>query len=440
MTSLIQRFILAGLAGSVLASAGCEEVLPTATDDGLFPVQPRTVEFVVPYEAFVEEVGIIGGFGSPSDLGVGPVARDFEGLDSRVILRHLPPPTVATVPDSLGVNRPDTALAFIGGRVVLFFDSLTSQTEGGVRVEVGATTEPWHSPTVSWAQRVDTIGDRSEWSVPGGGELEVLGEGTVSRETGDSLSIEIDSAQVATLSDSTNASRGIVVRALDPGRRLDYTSSRLRVEVRPSINQDTILTFSMAPQDISFLYDPLPDPPPDGLRVGGAPAWRTFLTLKPLDVITEGPLCEEVECPFRINSDQVNQAELVLTTRRSELAFQPTTTTRLDVRFVVLPELLPKSPLGPPLARENGRAGLQMAPELFGEQSGTQIFLPVTSFYRQLLDGETSDGSEVPDMLALLSVNEPVSLGFLSFEGEGSTIAPPMLRLVLTVSGIVELP
>jgi len=64
---------------------------------------------------------------------------------------------------------------------------------------------------------------------------------------------------------------------------------------------------------------------------------------------------------------------------------------------------------------------------------------PGTSFYRLLLQGQTSEGDAAPEVLALLSVAEPVSLGFLSFEGPGSA-ASPMLRLVLTVSGTVELP
>jgi len=199
-----------------------------------------------------------------------------------------------------------------------------------------ATTESWHAPTVSWTARTDTIGNRSPWSSPGGGLLDVLGEGVVSRATGDSLVIEIDSARVAAWSDTTDASRGIVVRALDSGRRLDYRSSRLRVDTRPSINQDTLVVFSMIPQQISFLYDPLPDPPPDGIRVGGAPAWRSYLTLKPADEITSGPICELVQCPLKLTSDRVNQAELVLTSRASELAYQPTDTTRLDVRALVL--------------------------------------------------------------------------------------------------------
>ena len=142
------------------------------------------------------------------------------------------------------------------------------------------------------------------------------------------------------------------------------------------------------------------------------------------------------ECPFELTSARVNQAELILTSRTSELAYQPSDTTFLDVRAVLVPDLLPRAPLGPALA---GLGGQVMPPAAFGENAGVRFAVPITSFYRLLLDGQASDGRTAPDMLSLLSLLEPSSLGFLSFEGPGSENAP-MLRLVLTVSGTVELP
>jgi hypothetical protein len=437
MTSLLQRMIFGGLVAGVLLSWGCQEISPTATSDELFPVEPQTIEVLLPFSDFAGSIQVIGGYSSPSKLPRGPVVFDLEGFESRAILRWANWPVQATVLNSNGTNVPDSSLTFVGGRVVLFFDSVTSQTEEPVRVQVGAVTQAWHGPTVSWANQVDTIGDTRQWAVPGGGVVDVLGEGLVSHATGDSLVIHVDSAQVAAWGDSTDASRGLLVQALDPGKRLDFRLSRIVLDTRPSVKPDTIIDLVALARESSFLFDPLPPPAPGDLRVGGAPAWRTYMLINPVREIPVGsPVCVMVECPFMITSDRVNQAELVFTSRQSPLAFQPPDTTRLDVRSVIVPELLPKAPLGAPLA---GILGQPMPPEYFSSAPGEKFFLPITAFFRLLLIGQTSGGDPAPTMLAFLSVLEPASLGFLSFEGAGSQNAP-MLRLVLTVSGTVELP
>lgn len=437
MTLLFQRTILGSLAAGVLLSWGCQEVTPTATEDDLFPVEPTTVELLLPFSEFGGEIRVIGGYGSPSELGSGPIVFDLEGFESRAIFRWANWPSQATVLDTTGTNRPDSSLTFVGGTVVLFFDSVTSQTDEPVRVQVGALTQEWHAPTVSWANQVDTIGDTRQWSEAGGGPVTVLGVGTVSHATGDSLVIAVDSAQIAAWGDSTDASRGMLVQALDPGRRLDFTSVRMRLRTRPSVRPDTIVILESFAQEISFLFDPLPAPAPGDLRIGGAPAWRTYIIINPVTEIPVGsPVCALVTCPFKVTSSRINQAELILTSRASPLGFQPTDTTRMDLRSVLVPELLPKAPLGPALA---GALGQAMPPEYFSTEPGEKIFLPFTAFFRLLLDGETSTGEPAPTMLALLSIFEPASLGFLSFEGSQSANGP-MLRLVLTVSGTVEFP
>lgn len=98
---------------------------------------------------------------------------------------------------------------------------------------------------------------------------------------------------------------------------------------------------------------------------------------------------------------------------------------------------MPKSPLGSSLIVEPlGRA---VAPDAFGSSPGAVIEVPFTRFARDLLRGEDLAGSPAPNTLALLSVFEPLSIAYASFEGPGSA-AEPILRLILTIGPPVELP
>ena len=65
----------------------------------------------------------------------------------------------------------------------------------------------------------------------------------------------------------------------------------------------------------------------DGMRVGGAPAWRTVLDVS-LPTTLDGPqaLCATVGCPFALGPQHVTYAALQLRTRLSPMAFQPTDT------------------------------------------------------------------------------------------------------------------
>ncbi|MGY8778251.1 MAG: hypothetical protein ACKVIN_09025, partial [Longimicrobiales bacterium] len=67
------------------------------------------------------------------------------------------------------------------------------------------------------------------------------------------------------------------------------------------------------------------------------------------------------------------------------------------------------------------------------------IQIPFTTFSRDLLRGEDSNGNPAASTLALLSVLEPFSISFASFDGPGSA-SEPYLRLVLTIGPPVELP
>ncbi len=417
---------------------GCTEKISTAPDLGFLKIDPRTVETIIPFADFVDDVQVFGGYGSVVDLGRGFVAQDFGGLNARTLVHVGDYPTeVEQVPGTLSFAR---------GRVVLFFDTLRGTLDDPVFLEVFGVHEQWHPPTVTWEVVVDTAGDRREWSQPGGGVLTLLGGAAFSINAGqeldeeaaltDSVSIFVDSATVAALGDSTSGMTGLLVATAKPGTLLHLLDVRLRITTRASEALDTIFEVSPQLKDLSFMFDPAPTAPQGWLRVGGTPAWRSVLTMSMPRTVTGTPeVCGAVGCKVDLTEVDLNLAELVLTTRQTEPAFQPQDTTGMDVRVVLSPELLPKSPLGGvflPFAR-------RLAPELFSIQAGTQVSLAVTSLVSGILEIAAVTDTVPVTSIALFSIPEPNIIGFASFEGAGGAGAPA-LRLLYTIANPVGLP
>ena len=95
--------------------------------------------------------------------------------------------------------------------------------------------------------------------------------------------------------------------------------------------------------------------------------------------------------------------------------------------MVMVPDILPKSPLGP---GTTGIAGVVLGPELFVPPAGRVVEVPMTTVVRDLLRGETDDGDPVSSTVALLSTFEPLSIEYASF---ADAVGPgaPRLRLIL---------
>lgn len=385
---------------------------------------------------FASDLAVYGGYGSASELGAAVIAQDYEGtLDAHTLARFGAFPRSATVLDTTGTNRTDSLLTLVSGRVVAYFDTIASTNAGPVTIALGALQDEWHAQTVSWSNAVDTINDRRAWPEPGAGPVLALTTATWDPSGPDSLSFSIDSASVALWADTADVSRGARLQLVTAGERVHIRSLGLRIQVRPSVKPDTIIELPVATPQLTFVYDPIPQPPPDGVRVGGSPSWRTVLDVNVPGQIT-GPasFCAVVACPHALKAGEVSYAALVLTSRASEPAFQPTDTLSLDVRPVFLRSALPKAPLGASLIPDQ-LLGRRVAPEAFGAQPGQEVEIPITPFVRALID----DGENVPNTLALLSVFEPISIAYASFYGPG-TVEEPRLRLVLTIGPPVELP
>jgi hypothetical protein len=431
----LNRTILPGLAALVvLVFAACEDDLPTSLDPDLFPVAPRSVELRLPWSSFAGNLRVIGGYGAPIELFHGILANDFEGtLDSRTLVRFADFPDTAFV--LVEGSNVRSALSFTGGRVVARFDTVTSVHEGPVEVVANQLLSEWYPPSATWTVAVDTINDTRTWPVPGGGPVRELATGEWDPESGDSLVLEVDSAAVASWGDTTDLARGLRLDVVDAGVRLRVNSVTLRLDAVPEVRTDTTIVQTSTPDALGFIYDPVPEPPPDGMRIGGAPAWRTIIDVD-VPAVLEGPesVCQRVECPFTLEPERINAASLILKSRASPAAFQPTDTIRLDVRAVLSPDRLPKSPLGESFV---GSPGRPVAPSAFGEDAGTEIAIPVTGFVRDIVRGETSLGEEPPGTMALLSFFEPLSISFASFAGPGGA-DEPYLRLIVTLSDTVD--
>ena len=433
----MKRYFLATAFFCAGAVSGCEEKNTTALDLDFLELNPRTVEALIPFGDFVDDVQVFGGYGSAADLGRGFVGQDFGGLDARTLVHVGDYPTQSAV-------VPGT-LSFSTGRVVLFFDTLRGTLAGPVAIQLFDVQEQWHPPTVTWEVVVDTAGDRRAWSQPGGGVTTLLGTGTFDitpvepTEGGDagfkdSVSISIDSATVAALGDGTSGTTGLLVAAAQPGKLLHLVDVGFRIATRASALPDSIFEVTAPLEDLVFMSDPAPTAPLGWIRVGGTPAWRSVLTMSIPRTVTGTPeVCGAVGCEVDLTEVDVNLAELVLTTRQPTPPFEPQDTTRVDIRPVLNPELLPKAPLGQ-LAPFPGT----FPPELFSTQAGTQVTLWLTGLVIDALSiaGETDT---VPvTTIVLYSNPEPNILGFAAFEATGA--GAPALRLLYTIANPVGLP
>lgn len=434
----VKRMKMATLLGlTALGSVACGERTPTSVDPDLLPVTPTSVEVRLTWEEFGSNLQVFGGYGDVYELGSGILARAYGGvLDARTLVRFNNLATSATVTDSTGTSRTDTILRLRSGRIVAFMDTLASVADGPVTLELGALRQPWHAASANWANAVDTLGGSEPWDEPGAGPVVPVATAVWDRTKGDSVVFALDSAGVEIFRDTAAVNQGAVLGMVTQGGRLKVNNVVLRATVRPSL-RDTLLVLTAARQAVTFVYTPEPGAPGDALRVGGAPAWRTSLDLAvPAQLNGPASLCAVAGCPVVLTPTRVNYAALVLTTRRTEIAFQPSDSLGLDVRAVYDPSALPKAPLGPTLV---GGFGKQVAPGLFGAGEGAEIEIPITTFVRAILQADSVGGFPPPTSLAILAALEPSSLTFASFFGPGTSRAPA-LKLVVTAGRSVELP
>jgi hypothetical protein len=427
----------AALGAVLLVGAGCSEELPTSPDPGMIPVDARTVEVRLPFASFAENPRTYSGFGSTSDVGRGEIARDFDGvLNAHTLVRFGAFPRSVTVRDTAGVSRTDSVLTFPEGRIVVHFDTLSIRGEPPLDVSAAAILTPWQSRTATWEMAIDTLGGNEPWPTPGGGPVRAVAQAEWNPADGDSVVMAVDSATLVEWGDTTNLARGVRLSMETPDARVRVRTAALRLDTRPSVRPDTIVQTSTGSGSITFIYDPVPDPAEEVLRIGGVPATRAVFDLNFPEVL-EGPeeVCEVVGCPFELKPESVIFASLVLQTAPTPRAFRPVQSLSLDVRPVLSPERLPRSPLGSSLLQ----APRELPAAFFTEDGGGSIAIPMTSFVQAVISGTTNQGQATPRTLALLSAFEPESLDLATFAPPGSE-NEPYLRIVFTLTDGVTLP
>ena len=436
------------LAGASLIA--CANEIPTAVDERLLPVDPVTFEVRLPWSQFASDLTVLGGFGRAEQLGVGLLAREFQGtFDARTLMHLNQLPLAAQVSDSLGTTRTDSVLTFVAGHLRITLDTMTS-TRGPVRVTLGRTLVPWDVHTATWEHAIDTLNRQLPWPEAGGGPIDTLGIGEWNEFQGDSMFIALSAAGIAVLADSTS-DRGLLMSVETPGERVDVTDVQLRLDTRPSVHRDTMITLVVDIRDLTFIYNPPPTPPAEELRVGGVPSWRSLLTLElPETVVGPPDACARVGCPIALTAERVNHAGLVLTSSPTGPAFQPSDSLGIEVRAVLAPEVLPKSPLGPPLLLSGSglTVGARLPASAFLTGGAQQAEIPITPIVQRFMSGETAPGERSSGTIALLSLicrieigtcSEVASISYASFVGPGQP-GEPHLRLILTVFDRVKLP
>lgn len=421
-----------------LLVAGCDESAPILGSEDGFPVQPETVELRIPFSRFASDLRVVGGFGSVSRVGVGVLAEQGE-FTSRVLLRMPDLPLFGTIRGTDGVTRPDSITRFTGGELVLQFDSTAWSGPGPLEVEaLRMEAGEWDPGSATWSFAVDSLGDRRSWPEPGGGAAQVVGSALWDPAGGDSIRVPLDSAVVAVLAtDTVFSTRGLRLQLSSSESRARLLSATLRLDARPVSVPDSLVRVTATPVALTSVYDPSPEDPADGrLRVGGAPAWRSYFNVTLPSRIEPGdPLCTQVRCPAEIRPEAVVYAALLLRSRAVGPAFQPADTLIVDVRPVLAPELVARSPVG----NSYLPFGAVIAPGAFGPEAGGTLTLPVTRFVRDLVTGPEEGALPPPASLVLLSPVEPLSFEFGEFAGAGGS-DEPVLRILLTTVGGVRLP
>ena len=444
MPRLLPLFVVATL-------AACSDEIPTALDEGLLPLKPVTLEVLIPWSQFATGTQVVGGFGRADQVGMGTIANAFGGrLNARTLLHMVPQTSDSVIDNALVDIAGDTLTTIVGGVFMLRFDPDASTNQGPVTVSVGRTSTHWAASTASWQFAVDSLDLQEEWPEVGGGSVAPLGSGEWNPLEGDSLLIPLGLAALATVLDTTSAEFGVRIDLETPGELLQVIFGEIQLFAAIE-GVDTLVSLPpVSVIDQTFIYDPAPGPP-DGLRVGGIPSWRTVISMAlPTTVAGTPEVCALVTCPLVLTPERINHASLVLNTRPNELGFRPTDSLVVHARSLFAPEVLPKSPVGPPIfVDELGlTVGAALSSAAFVPGGERSVEVPITPLAWDLVRGTTAAGGPTSPHIALLSLNcrsysefcvEPTSIAFSSFAGAGEP-GEPFLRLILTVSDRVELP
>lgn len=417
----------------LLAAAACQDESPTLSGEEFFPGggRPTTVEVVVPASQFLETLGIYSGYANEKDFLVQVVANDYgepAGLDAHG-LYMLGFPRRPTYSQN-GTTKVDSLYTLTGGRLVFDLDSIGSPPGSGPVTLRLFTLGQDHDPaTVSWTYAVDSAGERTAWTVPGGTPGTQVGQVvyTPGTQLGDTVSIAIDSV---TLNRIRTDSIGLLLTSATAGTRVQVAGVQLRTGYHPSnAVRDTVVPIDVGPASQTFVFNPGPPQVPGTIQVGGVFATRTVFRLdldQPLPGCPLGQSCPTV----RLEDVEVNRVSLLLDPVPVPNGFEPLTTLPLTLFTIPNPELGAGAPLGSAVIDPNEN-DLSV---VIQSRTDTVVELPITRFALAAARADT-----LPNTFALLGERAQGDVVLRTF-GIGLYDAQPRLRIVYTLPTRPELP
>ncbi len=429
------------LAVLLLAVApGCTDVVPTVVSGDRIPIRTETVEVHLPFSAFATDLQTHAGFGSAAEIPSPMLANRWGGeLDANLLIRFGGlPATISVFPPGVTSGaQTDSTFHAVRGEVVLRWDTSTVAVTSSFDFEAEAILTDWDPRTATWEFAADTVGGSTPWPEAGGGPTRSLGSFRWAPAVTDSLTVPVDSATVAEWTDPDRGERGLRVRVSPEGSRLHLVAAALRVRVRSEVNPDTVVVVDITEGVSTFVYAPEPAAAPGVLRIGGVPAKRATFRLELPETVDPGPeACARIECPAAIEPSGILYAALGLHTHPPPSpVFAPRDSVNVELRPVLSPGRLPRSPVAPPV-----HDALEAIPPEYFSAGGRSVYeIPMTGYLRAVAASGTSAEDGQAPTVALLVAPEPRSLEVLSFHAPGTEFEP-FLRLILNVAGGVVLP
>jgi hypothetical protein len=156
-------------------------------------------------------------------------------------------------------------------------------------------------------------------------------------------------------------------------------------------------------------------------------------------------ICARIQCPVELLPERVMYAGLELYSASPDPAgLRGLEETVIELRPVLSPARLPRSPVGFPLACPTGECAMtlpstRVRESFFTTEVGTRVDFPMTRYVRDLLREDEPGRVVVPNTLVLMNGIDSRTglelrpLQYSTFGGPGSA-TEPSLRIVLTIS------
>lgn len=414
--SSVGGWLLAGL--GVVSVMACTEDTLTGVDPDAAPGEGReTIEI----ELSATEVPAwrdttYTDYALPSTAASRLVAQTVD-LRARVLARF------GTLPDSVFAGEDRLAVeSFASGRIRLVLDTTVSRLpEAGGTIDAYSLARGFVNREATWSEAA--AGE--PWTTPGGDLGALLGTLEIESLAADTvfvpLSVETDSLLDAWRADAGEP--GLALVSDTDGTFLSIRQVVLAFDVKP-VGRDTLIETLRSPTANTFVFDPPAPAPGTGLRLGGLPAARTYVSFE---------LPEAVD-GVELRGARINRATLLLTSTGTPPAPFATTDTLLASTFSLLSnpfEFGPKTPVG-----VNTANAVEIVPE--DMDGGGELELPITSLVREWA---AADPGAMPELnLGVRLLPEGGAISFWEFGGIDDPARTPRVRIVLTPSTAFDLP